>query len=58
MNIYLSKQEQDLLRSAAKELGTTQAYVVRLALRVTLGLPIGEPGEDDFGHIRSLTLDR
>ena len=63
MNVYLSKEEQAIVTDAAEKLGTTQAYVVRLAFRSVFGLPIGPSGESELqyictGHVRNLTSVR
>lgn len=60
MNIYLTAEERALISSAAQDLGTTKAYVARLAIRKVLGLPIGDQGESEVqriesGHVHSPT---
>jgi len=63
MHLYLTKQESEILQDAAEMLGTTQAYVMRLLLRDTAGLPIGGKGVSELdwlretrcGHVQNLT---
>jgi len=60
MNIYLNDEELDVIRRVATELGVTNAYVVRLALRSVFGLSVGPSGEDEVrhivsGHVQNLT---
>lgn len=52
MNLYLKTEELAFVKQAARELGTTQAYVVRLILRKAMGVSVGEAGESDYSRLR------
>ena len=52
MNLYLSAREKELLRDVAEMLGVSQAYVVRLAFRKMIDLPVGDKGDAEYAHVQ------
>ena len=53
-NVYLTDTEYDFVRRGAEDLGTTNAYVIRLILRDFLGLPIGGSGRSEIAVLTEL----
>lgn len=54
MNVYLTTTERKFVSRAAEELGTTDAYIIRLVLRKVMGLPIGGRGESEYAHLTKI----
>lgn len=63
LKLYLSRQEDDLVRISADKMGVSNSYIVRLILRDFYGLPIGGSGRSEIAwlseirdeHVRNLT---
>jgi len=53
MNIYLSDEERGILEDVSRQLGYTQAYIMRLAFREMMGLALRPQDEGNLAYIRS-----
>lgn len=63
-SLYLRTDEQKALLRAARELEVPENYLIRLAIRKMVHLPIGEHGESQWSHVSTMfstmfsTIDR
>ena len=53
---YLTDGERQALKDAAAALGAAENYVVRLALRRSLGLPLEQIHRDQLEYLSTITL--